>query len=333
MGIALWIEQNIGIRLLMLHDKLYKSTDGRIGHRIPLPGVAPSLLLHTVGAKTGQQAHQHAVLLSRRRRATRRRLQGRRSPKAPGWYHNLKAHPDVEINIGPKRFAVTATPVTADDPDYPRLWKLVNDDNSNRYEGYQKRTSRADPAGPADARRPRTAPWPAVRAWPPGRARCAGSTPRKAEATGWTITSSTSNFSASARTWSAASAGAPTTAWRSPASTTAWRAGRCAGASASSTRSSGTSGCPVRSRAIICRFGRIKRIASSRVSAHDGVDRQERDRLRGQVAGPEVLAVEPHRLLGALTGEVVGEHVRQALGGGQPRGVHRRTQQPQPRAR
>ena len=40
MGIALWLEQNIGTRVLMLHDKLYKATDGRIGHRIPLPGVA-----------------------------------------------------------------------------------------------------------------------------------------------------------------------------------------------------------------------------------------------------------------------------------------------------
>ena len=25
-------------------------------------------------------------------------------PKAPGWYHNLKANPNVEINVGPKRF-------------------------------------------------------------------------------------------------------------------------------------------------------------------------------------------------------------------------------------
>ena len=59
MGIALWLEQNVGYRILMLHDKLYKSTDGRIGHKIPLPGVAPSLLLHTVGAKTGKQRSGH----------------------------------------------------------------------------------------------------------------------------------------------------------------------------------------------------------------------------------------------------------------------------------
>ena len=35
MDIALWIEQNVGAPLLGLHDKLYKATNGRIGHRIP----------------------------------------------------------------------------------------------------------------------------------------------------------------------------------------------------------------------------------------------------------------------------------------------------------
>ena len=33
-------------------------------------------------------------------------------PKAPGWYHNLKANPQVEINVGPKRFPVTARAVS-----------------------------------------------------------------------------------------------------------------------------------------------------------------------------------------------------------------------------
>ena len=39
----------------------------------------------------------------------------------------------------------TARIIDADDPDYPRLWKLVNDNNSDRYDGYQKRTSRRIP--------------------------------------------------------------------------------------------------------------------------------------------------------------------------------------------
>ncbi len=144
MGVALWLEQNIGYRLLMVHDKIYKNTDGRIGHRFPVPGVAPNLLLHTVGAKTGAQrtntlsyfpdGGSYYVVASKGG-----------DPKAPGWYHNLKANPDIEINIGPKRFAVTATPLLPGDPDYARLWALVNKGNSDRYEGYQKRTSRPIP--------------------------------------------------------------------------------------------------------------------------------------------------------------------------------------------
>jgi deazaflavin-dependent oxidoreductase (nitroreductase family) len=142
MDISRIIEQRVGIPLLMLHDKIYKGTNGRIGHY--LPGGPPSLLLHTVGAKTGQQrtnslsyakdGGSYLVVASKGG-----------DPKAPGWYHNLKATPNVEINIGPKRMPATARIIAADDPDYPRLWKLVNDNNSNRYDGYQKRTTRPIP--------------------------------------------------------------------------------------------------------------------------------------------------------------------------------------------
>ena len=55
MGIEHWVEQNVVFRLLMRHDKIYQGTGGRIGHRLPLPGMPPSLLLHTVGAKTDIQ--------------------------------------------------------------------------------------------------------------------------------------------------------------------------------------------------------------------------------------------------------------------------------------
>jgi hypothetical protein len=49
-NMPLW-ERYIGVPLLGIHDTIYKKTNGRIGHRIP--GTPPSLLLHTVGAKTG----------------------------------------------------------------------------------------------------------------------------------------------------------------------------------------------------------------------------------------------------------------------------------------
>jgi F420H(2)-dependent quinone reductase len=142
MDISEFIEQRVGVPLLMLHDKIYKGTNGRIGHHIP--GVPPSLLLHTVGAKTGQKRTNS---LSYARNGDDYLVVASKGgdPKAPGWYHNAKANPKVEINVGPKRFPVTARIIGADDPDYARLWKLVNDNNSNRYDGYQKRTTRQIP--------------------------------------------------------------------------------------------------------------------------------------------------------------------------------------------
>lgn len=148
MSMPLW-EKYLGLPLLKVHDTIYQKTEGRIGHRIP--GVPPALLLHTVGAKTGlarttsltyaKDGDSYLVVASKGG-----------EPTAPGWYFNLKANPQVEINVGPKRFGVTARVVGKDDPDYARLWQLVNKNNSNRYEGYQKRTTRPIPVVALTAR-------------------------------------------------------------------------------------------------------------------------------------------------------------------------------------
>ncbi|MGE2736704.1 nitroreductase family deazaflavin-dependent oxidoreductase [Mycolicibacterium vaccae] len=144
MSLTQWVETTIGYRLLMLHDKIYQRTNGRVGHHIPLPGVAPSLLLHTVGAKTGKARTTTLSYFPDRGDYLVVASKGG-DPRSPGWYHNLKADPNVEINLGPRRLKVTATPVLPDDPDYTRMWELVNKQNSNRYNGYQKRTSRPIP--------------------------------------------------------------------------------------------------------------------------------------------------------------------------------------------
>jgi len=138
---ASWIEQTLLPQVLRIHDTVYRGTNGWIGHRTL--GI-PSLLLHTVGAKTGvdrttsltyaRDGDDYLIVASKGG-----------DPKAPGWYHNLRADPNVEINVGPKRFGVTAKPVLPDDPDYARLWQIVNKNNSDRYEAYQKKTSRPIP--------------------------------------------------------------------------------------------------------------------------------------------------------------------------------------------
>ncbi|MGH3560400.1 MAG: nitroreductase family deazaflavin-dependent oxidoreductase [Mycobacterium sp.] len=142
MDISRWVEQHVLGRLLRVHDTIYQRTNGRIGHRIP--GVPPSLLLHTIGAKTGKPRTTSLSYASDGNAYLIVASKGG-DPRSPGWYHNLKADRNVEINVGPKRFGVSARPVLPDDPDYARLWQIVNKNNANRYRAYQSRTSRPIP--------------------------------------------------------------------------------------------------------------------------------------------------------------------------------------------
>jgi deazaflavin-dependent oxidoreductase (nitroreductase family) len=127
--------------LLKVHDAVYKASDGRIGHRSL--GV-PSLLLHSVGAKSGEP---RTTSLSYAKDGDRYLIVASKGgdPKAPAWLFNLRARPDAEIQVGRDRIPVTATEIGANDPDYQRVWKLVNDNNAQRYEAYQRKTSRPIP--------------------------------------------------------------------------------------------------------------------------------------------------------------------------------------------
>ena len=120
-------ERVVVLPLLRLHNALYLRTNGRIGHR--MPGMPPSLMLHTTGAKTGalrsttltyaRDGQDFSVVAS---------MGG--APTSPGWYHNRKNKPQVEINVGTKRITAYRASRAADDPDYERLWRVVNDNNS-----------------------------------------------------------------------------------------------------------------------------------------------------------------------------------------------------------
>jgi deazaflavin-dependent oxidoreductase (nitroreductase family) len=131
----------IGIRALKLHQFVYERSGGRVGHR--LPGVR-NLLLRTTGAKTGKQrvnaltyardGGDYVVVAS---------IGG--APRSPGWYHNLRADPNAEIQVGTRRIPVTARAVLPGDPDRDRLWELADRNNSRRYSNYQKLTTRPIP--------------------------------------------------------------------------------------------------------------------------------------------------------------------------------------------
>lgn len=136
-----FVEETLVPPVLRLHDAVYRRTNGWIGHRFL--GMR-TLLLHTVGAKTGK-SRTAALTYARDGDDYLIVASAAGAPRAPGWYHNLLADPHVEINVGPKRFAVTARAVKPGEADYDRLWQIVNKNNANRYEGYQKKTSRPIP--------------------------------------------------------------------------------------------------------------------------------------------------------------------------------------------
>ena len=68
----------------------------------------PLLLLHTRGARTGQERiHPLAYLGDGARRYVFASRGG--SPRNPGWYYNLLANPDVVVELGGETFDARAT--------------------------------------------------------------------------------------------------------------------------------------------------------------------------------------------------------------------------------
>ncbi|MEZ5081774.1 MAG: nitroreductase family deazaflavin-dependent oxidoreductase [Thermoleophilia bacterium] len=80
---------------------------------------APMLILHTVGAKSG--SHRENPLMYRQegdRRFIFASAAG--APVHPSWYHNLRATPAVEIEVGSDREVVLARPL--DEPERSEVY-------------------------------------------------------------------------------------------------------------------------------------------------------------------------------------------------------------------
>src|ERR1700687_2989656 len=91
----------VGLRLLAVHQFFYELSGGRIGARI---GRLAMLLLRTTGRKTG---HLRTAALLYQRDGDHFVVVGSKagSDAPPGWLLNLKAIPEVGVQVGTKRFA------------------------------------------------------------------------------------------------------------------------------------------------------------------------------------------------------------------------------------
>jgi deazaflavin-dependent oxidoreductase (nitroreductase family) len=63
----------------------------------------------------------------------------------PAWLFNLRAKPEVEIQIGRERQKASARILEPADPDYGRLRKIADGENRDRYSVYQEPTKRPIP--------------------------------------------------------------------------------------------------------------------------------------------------------------------------------------------
>lgn len=128
-------------RVLRVHEQFYKRTDGRVGHRVL--GV-PTLLLRTTGRRSGA-TRTNGLVYARDGEDYLVVASNGGADRPPAWLHNLRANSDVEIQIARARRKGTASIIGPSDPDYERLWTIVNDHNHDRYRAYQKQTARAIP--------------------------------------------------------------------------------------------------------------------------------------------------------------------------------------------
>ena len=140
----------VQLPFLRLHQFLYQRSGGRLGTRI---GGAPALLLTTTGRKSGEPRTCALSYLEDGDRLVVVASKGG-SDLPPDWLLNLRANPEVSVQVG--RYRGSARARVASPEERERLWPLVNRNNqgfaslihrgaSGRYDVYQRHTERLIP--------------------------------------------------------------------------------------------------------------------------------------------------------------------------------------------
>ena len=123
---------------LKLHIWLYRVSGGKVAGFV---SGLPVLLLTSTGAKSGQLrttplgyfAHDggYIIVASNAGFSTH-----------PAWYHNLKATPQAQVEIGAEKIAVTAE--VLNDADRAQLWPSLLA-TAPAYKAYEQKTTRQIP--------------------------------------------------------------------------------------------------------------------------------------------------------------------------------------------
>jgi deazaflavin-dependent oxidoreductase (nitroreductase family) len=116
----------------------FRSNHGKVGGWFE---GAPILIMHTKGARTGRSHVKPVMYLRDGERYVVFASKGG-APRNPDWYHNLRAHPNIKIEVGDDTIDVHADEMLGAEHD--RLYKT----QSTRYPqfaDYQRKTKRVIP--------------------------------------------------------------------------------------------------------------------------------------------------------------------------------------------
>ena len=116
----------------------FRANEGRVGGMFD---GSTLLLLHHTGAKSGAERVAPLVYLGDGDRYIIFASKAG-APTNPGWYHNLLANPDTEIEVGSETIPVRATEITGEERD--RLFDAQAQRNPG-FADYQKNTDRVIP--------------------------------------------------------------------------------------------------------------------------------------------------------------------------------------------
>jgi deazaflavin-dependent oxidoreductase (nitroreductase family) len=116
----------------------FRANEGRVGGMFE--GM-PVLLLHHTGAKSAQQrVNPVAYLKDGDRYVIFASKAG--APTNPAWYHNLKAHPNTTIEVGPDTLEVLASEASGEERE--RLFR-TQAERIPQFADYEQKTDRVIP--------------------------------------------------------------------------------------------------------------------------------------------------------------------------------------------
>ncbi len=118
----------------------FRANGGKVGGYF---AGANMLLLHTIGAKSGQPRTNPMVYVSDGDHIVVIASKGG-DDSNPDWYYNLLANPTVTVELGNEKFQARATAVT-EEPERSRLYaKMV--EHRQGFAEYEQKTTRKIPA-------------------------------------------------------------------------------------------------------------------------------------------------------------------------------------------